>query len=179
MKKTPINNTGEHRGTRQSVRLNNRDRAGRDGGRTGRGGGRRSIYASKTRNRMTTPQGKESNAKQRGKKNNEKSSLAEKANITPNNRENKTKVTYESEQERIKEGTVEWDDAELLRQTINSMRKGLADIDILEAKEENVRLIRGNEKRYKDLTIVEIDESENEDEEMKETHLNDNETIEK
>ena len=59
------------------------------------------------------------------------------------------------------------------------MRKGLADIDILEAKEENVRLIRGNEKRYKDLTIVEIDESENEDEEMKETHLNDNETIEK
>ena len=38
MKKTPINNTGEHSGTRQSARLNNRDRAGRDGGRTGRGG---------------------------------------------------------------------------------------------------------------------------------------------
>ena len=178
MKKTPINNTGEHRGTRQSVRLNNRDRAGRDGGRTGRGG-RRSIYASETRNRMATSQGKESNAKQQGQKNSEKSSLAEKANITPNNRENETKVTYESEQERIKEGALEWDDAELLRQTTNRMRKGLADIDILEAKEENVRLIRGNEKRYKDLTIVETDESENEDEEMKETHLNDNETIEK
>lgn len=65
-----------------------------------------------------------------------------------------------------------------MRQTINRLRKGLADINILEEKEESVRIIKRYEKQYKDLTIVEIDESENEDEEMEDTHLHRNKKME-
>ena len=35
-------------------------------------------------------------------------------------------------------GTIKWEDAELLKQEINRLRKGLSAIDILDEKEENV-----------------------------------------
>ena len=143
-----------HRGTRQSKRLNSKGRAGRDGGRTGRGRG--SFSDSKvTKNQTTTPQGKDSNVTKQGQKHREESSLAEKANTTQNNGENAQTETKELEKRRIEDGTVEWDDTKILRQTINRLRKGLADIDILEEK-ENVCLIRRYEKRYNDLMVVEI-----------------------
>ena len=93
------------------------------------------------------------------------SSLQRKAEEAKEEKEGKDNDEKELNEDAISKGTVEWDDAELLKQTITRLRKGLESIDLLEEKEENVRLIKGYKKRYNELMTVEIEES---DEESKE-----------
>ena len=77
-------------------------------------------------------------------------SLAKKVNSVKQNKSKESEIKMnDAERRMIEEGTVQQDNAKLLKQTIARLTKGLVDIDLLEEKEEKIRLIRGDKKDIK------------------------------